>query len=176
MVSGVNLPVAVLELVGGKFHLYMYYINWLRQKEIYPNKTITDVVMFGWALNLQLGGEVMKIHYPKLTVMHGVENSVSLFFNDISNVLSINQMITDHKEIDNLFGPGIYHKTHSVFKSNPFKCYNRNIGLFSGNDYRIDGYFVGVHRYLRMRKPLLSTVLSAEFNIIIFNLKPDKLV
>ena len=36
--------------------------------------TITDVVMFDGDSNVQLGGELMKFHYPKLTVMHGVEH------------------------------------------------------------------------------------------------------
>ena len=35
--------------------------------------------MFNGALNVQLGGDILKIYPPKLTVMIGVENTVCLF-------------------------------------------------------------------------------------------------
>ena len=85
-------------------------------------------------------------------------------------------MITDKKEIDNLFGSGIYHKPHSIFKSKSYEFHNSNIGLFSGNDTRMAGYFVGMHRDLRMRKSLLATVSSVEFNTMALNSKKFKVV
>ena len=84
--------------------------------------------------------------------MREVEHIVSLFFNDVSKIPVVNQMITSHKAVYNLFGSGIYHKPHSIFKSKYYEFHNRNIGLFSGNDTRMAGYFVGMHRDLRMRK------------------------
>ena len=62
-----------------------------------PNKTITDIVMFDGASNVHIGGELMNIHDPKLTVMHGVEHTVSLFFNDVYKTPILNQTITDNK-------------------------------------------------------------------------------
>ena len=53
---------------------------------------------------------------------------------------------------------------------------NRNIGLFNGNDTRMAGYFIGMHRDLRMRKALLATVSSAEFRTITLNSKLSKVV
>ena len=85
-------------------------------------------------------------------------------------------MITYHKEIYNLFGSEIYHKPHSIFKSKSYEFHNRNIGLFSGNDTRMAGYFIAMHRYLRMRKALLATVSSAEFSTMTLNLKLSKVV
>ena len=96
--------------------------------------------------------------------MRGVEHTVSLFFNDVSKIPVVNQMITNHKAIYNLFGSRIYHKTHSIFKSKYYEFHNQNIVLFSGNDTSMAGYFIGMHRDLRMRKALLATVSSAEFN------------
>ena len=78
-------------------------------------------------------------------------------------------MITDHKAIYNLFGSGIYHKPHSIFISKSYEFHNSNIGLFSGNDTRMACYFIGIHRYLRMRKAFLATVSSAEFNTMALN-------
>ena len=94
---------------------------------------------------------------------------VSLFFNDVSKILVVNQMITDHKEIYNLFGSGTYHKPHSIFKSKSYEFYNRNIGLFSGNGTIMAGYFIGMHRDLRIRKEILATVSSDEFNTMALN-------
>ena len=101
--------------------------------------------------------------------MRGVEHTVSIFFNDVSKIPVVNQMITDHKAVYNLFGSGIYHKPHSVFKSKIFEFHNRNIGLFNGNDTRMSGYFIGMHRDLCIRKALLATVSSAEFNTMALN-------
>ena len=83
--------------------------------------------------------------------MHGFEHTVSLFFNDISKIPVVNKMIKSHKTIYKLFGSGIYHKPHYIFRSKSYEFHNRNIGLFSGNDNRMAGYFIGMHRYLRMR-------------------------
>ena len=83
------------------------------------------------------------MHDPKLTVVRGVEHTVFLFFNNFFKILIVNQTIIDHKAIHNLFGSGIYHKTHSIFKLKVYEFQNMNIGLFSGNDTRVSGYFIG---------------------------------
>ena len=132
--------------------------------------------MFYGASNVQLAGELLKIHYPKITVMRGVEHTFSLFFNDVSKTPDANQMITAHKEIYNLFGSVIYHKPHYILKSKLYEFHNRNIGLFSRNDTRMAGYFIGMHRDLRTRKALLATASSAEFGTMTLNSKLSKLV
>ena len=108
--------------------------------------------------------------------MCGVEHTVSLFFNDVSKIPVVNEMITAHKAIYNLFGSGIYHKPHSIFKSKSYEFCNRNIGLFSGNDTSMAGCFIGMHRDLCIIKELLATVSSAEFNIMALNSKLSKVV
>ena len=132
--------------------------------------------MFDGASNVQLAGELLKIYYPKISVMHGVEHTESLFLNHVSKSTVVNQMVTAHKAIYNLFGSVIYHKPYSIFKSKSYEFHNRNIGLFSGNDTRIAGYFIGIHRYLRMRKALLATFSSDEFNTMALNSKLSKVV
>ena len=72
-------------------------------------------------------------------------------------------MISSHKMIYNIFGSGIYHKPHSIFKSNSQDFHKRNIGLFSVNETRMAVYFMGMHRDLRMRKVIQATISSAEF-------------
>ena len=73
--------------------------------------------MFDGDFNVQLCGKLLKTHFLKISVMSGIEYTVSLFFNYVSKIPVLNQMITAHKAIYNLFGSGIYHKLHSIFKS-----------------------------------------------------------
>ena len=55
--------------------------------------------MFDEASNVQLGGGILVIHYPKFSVMRGVQHTVYLFFNDVSKIPVVNQIITSHKAI-----------------------------------------------------------------------------
>ena len=132
--------------------------------------------MFDGDSNVQLVVELLKVHYPNISVMRGVEHTVSLFFNDVTKIPVFNQIISAHKAIYNLFGSGIYHKSHYIFKSKSYEFHNRNIGLFSGNDTRMAGCFIGMHRDLSMRKALLSTFSSAEFSTMTLNSKLSKVV
>ena len=70
-------------------------------------------------------------------------------------------MISAHNMIYNIFGSGIYHKPHFILKFKSQEFHNRNIGNFSGNETRMSGYFMGVHRDLQIRKVLQATILSA---------------
>ena len=88
----------------------------------------------------------------------------------------MNQMITDHKAIYKLFGSGICHKPCSILKLKTYEFHNINVGLFSGNDTRMAGYFIGMYRYLCMRKSIIATVYSAEFNTMSLNPKFSKVV
>ena len=88
LVSGKNIPVAVLELVYCRGHLAdggtnntTFICNRFLDhfKQINPHKSIIDVIMFDGASNVQLAGELLQIRYPKITVMCRVEHTVSLF-------------------------------------------------------------------------------------------------
>ena len=45
-------------------------------KEIDPGKFLTDVIMFDGASNVQVGGKLLKMLYPKLKVMRGIKHTV----------------------------------------------------------------------------------------------------
>ena len=45
-------------------------------KEIDPGKNLADVIKFDGASNVQLGGKLLKVHYPKLTVISRFEHTV----------------------------------------------------------------------------------------------------
>ena len=72
LVSGNNLPVAVLELVdlqghladgGIKNRIFICNIFLDQFKRIDPHKSITDVIMFYGASNVQLAGELFLFPY-----------------------------------------------------------------------------------------------------------------
>ena len=68
--------------------------------------------MFYGDSNVQLGGEILIIGHSNISVIRGVEHTVYLFFNDVSKIPVLNQVITAHKAIYKYFGSGIYHKSH----------------------------------------------------------------
>ena len=72
--------------------------------------------MFDGASNVQLGGRLLKVYYSKFTVMCAFEHTVSLFFNDVSEIPIVHQIISAYRAIYIIFGSGIYHKPHSIFK------------------------------------------------------------
>ena len=55
-------------------------------RKIDPGKQLIDIVMFDGDSNVQLGGKLLKVRYPKLTFMRGVEHTVSLFSNGVSKI------------------------------------------------------------------------------------------
>ena len=132
--------------------------------------------MFDGASNVQISSELLKIHYPKVSVIRGVEHTISLFTNDVTKTPFVNQMIIAHKVIYNLFGSGIYHKADSIFKSKSCEFHNSIIGFFNGNDTRMAGYFIGMHRYLHTRKAFIATASYAEFNTMSPNSKLSNVV
>ena len=70
----------------------------------------------------------------------------------------MNQIIQDHKGKYNIFGSGIFHNPHSIFKSKYYELHNGIIDIFSGNDTIIEGYLMGMHRYLRMQKVIITKI------------------
>ena len=109
-------------------------------KRIDPHKSITDGFMFDGASNVQLAGELLKIHCSNITVMRGVKHTVPLFFNDVSKIPVVNQMITAHKEIYNLFGSGIYHKHHILYSNQNHTSFT--IGTLDYSVEMIPGWLV----------------------------------
>ena len=106
-------------------------------KEIHPAKKLSDIAIFDVVFNVQLGGKLLKLHYPKLIVMCCVEHTVLLFFNDASKISIFQKMISAHKVIYTISGLGNYHKPHPIFKSKYKELHNRSIDTFIGNDGRI---------------------------------------
>ena len=132
-------------------------------KKIDRTKSTNSVVMFDGYSNVQLVGDLMKINRNKFTVIHGVEYTVYLLFNDVSKLLTVNQIIRSHKAIYNIFGSGVYHKTYFIFKPKLYKFTDSNISLFIGKNTITEVCFMGMRRYLLIRKVIFATISLAEF-------------
>jgi hypothetical protein len=50
---------------------------------------IVDLIMFDGANNVQLAGKIIAPYHPCITVCHGAEHVVALFFSDFYNKVSI---------------------------------------------------------------------------------------
>ena len=49
-----------------------------------PQKSRTDVSYFDGAGNVQKAGRILEAHFPRITVLHGAEHCIALFFSDIA--------------------------------------------------------------------------------------------
>ena len=88
----------------------LYELYFLSTHKIDPHNSITNVVMFDGDSNVQIAGNVLKIHHLNISVICGVKHTVALFFNDVSKIPVANKIIRAHKAIYNLSGSGIYHR------------------------------------------------------------------
>ena len=116
--------------------------------------------MFDGASNIQLEGRLLKVHYPKLTLMCCVEHIASFLYN-FSRIPIIHQMIYVHKVIYNIFSSGIYHKPKSNFKYKYKEFHNKTIGIFSRNYTLMARRFMGMYRDLQIKKYLQLTIMYA---------------
>jgi hypothetical protein len=100
LLSSPNNPFALLESVdctghmakGGKkctkylSSLVRPLIRWLEEM---ARSQIVDLIIFDGASNVKLAGKIFSQHHPCITVCHGAEHVIALFFSDIYNKVSI---------------------------------------------------------------------------------------
>ena len=71
----------------------------------------------------------------------------------------MNNMITAHKAICNVFVSDKYYKHHYILKSKLYAFQDHNVGLFSGDYTSMAGYFIGMHIDMCMRNHFLPQFL-----------------
>ena len=107
IVSGSNLAVVLLEVIdcsghmaaGGKSmpHIFQTLPPHLLNPD--PLKKLKYVVFLYCASNAQTCGKKLAAKYPRITVLHGFENCISLLFSDIKNIPDINTLPNKTKKI-----------------------------------------------------------------------------
>jgi hypothetical protein len=127
-------------------------------------KNVVDLVLFDGASNVQAAGQVLVACYPRITVLHGAEHVISLFFSDIFQIAEFSDFIVICRLLYKYFGSGSTHSTYAIFQKYA-KQHNggKKIGLTRASDTRMAGHLLCMMRLLRLQNALKSTVSSPEF-------------
>jgi hypothetical protein len=184
LAASVNEPCIVLEIADATDHLKcggkkdstyvaQQFLPWMQKLD--PQNTLLDCVFFDGAGDVQKAGRILAAINPRITVLHGAEHVVSLFCKDVAKLTPIKVVILKYKFLYRVFGSGSMHRPYAVF-SKCAKEFNkgRKIGLLRPADTRMAGYFIALHRLLRLQKPLEATHASIEWDNYQFPAKSKK--
>jgi Protein of unknown function (DUF 659) len=129
-----------------------------------PHGVHLNAVLFDGASNVQKAGRLIEAKYPQVSVLHGIEHCISLFFADVSRLAWCQFVIINYRRLYRVFGSGSMHAPYAIFRKTA-QIFNGGvkIGLIRAADTRMAGYFYALHRMLRLRPALEATVASAEF-------------
>ena len=174
LASSVHLPVGCLRIVDCTGHLQANgkkdaaYISQLFVPVILEmeNSTpkCTDLVIFDGASNVQKAGQLLEAKFPHISVIHGAEHVISLFYHDVFQLKEFHMLKNINRLIYRYFGSGSMHSPYAIFSKhsedhNNGKC----IGLIRAADTRMGGHVISIMRTLRLKDPLISTISSAAF-------------
>ena len=137
--AGIHNPMAILGIADCTEHIASggtkdapYIANLFRPFFMTLNEAageqVVDIVFFDGASNVQLGGTILAVQYPRISVAHGPDHAVSLFF---SNVFTKTTPYVDlanfAKKLRNIFS-STRHAPTAMFKVHSRK-HNRGINL-----------------------------------------------
>ena len=106
--SGVHNHAAVLDVVDCSGHMskggkkdasYIAQLFLPHMKKLDPGKNLIDLVYFDGASNVQKAGNILSKHYPRVTVLHGGEHVVSLYFSDLFKMEQFKSLIAFHSRV-----------------------------------------------------------------------------
>ena len=174
LASSVHLPVGCLRIVDCTDHLESdgrkdaAYISELFLPHITEmeeqSPKCTDLVIFDGASNVQKAGSLLEAKFPHLSVIHGAEHVISLFYSDVFQLREFDLLKRMNRLIYRYFGSGSMHSPYAIFSKHTREHNHRKtIGLIRAADTRMAGHVISMLRTLRLRDPLLSTISSASF-------------
>lgn len=140
--------------------ILVFLINLQNKK----HKGIVDLVFFDGASNVQNAGKILQARHPRITVGHGAEHVVSLFFADVFTKIPAFEVLANFaKKLRNVFG-STRHVLTAIF-NNYSKKHNKGIrvGLIKPSDCRMAGHQIALLRILRLKDAFQATVTSTEF-------------
>ncbi len=131
------------------------------------HRGVVDLLLFDGASNVQNAAKLASITYPHVTVVHGAEHVVSLFFKEIFTKMSVFQCLSQFsKWCRNIFG-STCHGPHAIIKKHSIMHNNRiYIGFIKISECRMAGKLIELLRLLRLRDILRATIASKEFKDI----------
>jgi hypothetical protein len=119
-------------------------------------------VLFDGASNVQSAAKLVSITYPRITIVHGAEHVVSLFFKDIFTKMQVFQCLFQfsRKQCRNTFG-STHHGPHAIFKKYSIMHNNHiYIGFIKISKCCMAEEPIGLLRLLRLRDILRATIVS----------------
>jgi hypothetical protein len=153
-----------MEVGGKKDAKYIASIFEEHIETLDPKGVHLNAVLFDGASNVQKAGRVIEACYPQVSVLHGIEHVVSLFFSDVSRLPFVQFLVINYRRIYRVFGSGSMHAPYTIFQKQLFTFNGgTKIGLIRAADTRMAGYFLAFHRMLRLRPALEATIASVEF-------------
>jgi hypothetical protein len=157
---------------GGKKYivgLLKPIISWVEQTNNPNNQKtdhqgVVDLLLFDGASNVQSAAKLVSITYPCITVVHGAEHVVSLFFkNTFTKIQVFKSLSLFLKRCRNIFG-STCHGPHSIFKKHSIMHNNGiYIGFIKISKCHMAGELIGLLCLLRLRDILRATIASKEF-------------
>ena len=132
-------------------------ISWIEQTKNPNNQKtdhrgIVDLLLFDGASNVQNATKLASITYPRITVVHGAEHVVSLFFKDIFTKMPVFQYFL--KWCRYIFG-STHHGPCAIFKKHSIMHKNHiYIGFIKISECRMAGELIGLLHLLRLRNIL----------------------
>jgi hypothetical protein len=144
-------------------------ISWIEQtKDPNNQKTdhrrVVDLVLFDGASNVQNAGKLVSITYPRMTVVHGAEHVVSLFFKDILIKMPVFQCLSQFSKWGRNMFESTHHGPHTIFKKHSIMHNNCiYIGFIKISEFRMAGELIGLLHLLRLRDILRATIAFKEF-------------
>lgn len=132
-----------------------------------PQRCLFDCCFFDGASNVQKAGQLLESEFPRISVFHGAEHVISLFFNDLFNKIPpIKKLVSQYRMLYKVFGSGCCHKAYALFTENAENTTGTKIGLIRAAETRMAGYWYCFHRLLRLKNALAQTVMSPHWSDI----------
>ncbi len=124
----------------------------------------TDLIIFDGGSNVQKAGSHLEAQFPHVSVIHGAEHVVSLFFSDIFRLTEFDMLKRLNQSIYRYFGSDSMHSFYALFsKHSRDHNQGKSIGLIRAADTRMGGHVISMIRTLRLKDPLINTMSSASF-------------
>ena len=113
---------------------------------------------------MQKAGAILKARFPRISVLHGAEHVVSLFYKDIFTIPEFMLLKKFNRILYKFFSSGSMHLPYALFqKQSRLHNKGRNVGFICSSGTRMGRHVISMMRSLHLKDALMSTVVSAEF-------------
>ncbi len=125
------------------------------------NWGIVDLVFFDGASNVQIAGVILQTMNPHITLCHGAEHVVSLFFSDVyRKVMQFHMLSNFCKQCRSIWG-AVRHTPLAIFKQHTKQHNNGcHIGFIKPSECRMAGEHTALLCLFHLKNALRATITS----------------